>query len=202
MGSKKEKIILLSVLVASGVIALVAAVWIYFLTSWTGELKLGNDGLRARVTAAQGKLAKLVALRGEREQAQARLDVGESILPSQKEIENLVDNLSEFARKSGVVIVKTAPVRQTAYRAVKGAVKRFEEAVFEVEMVGDFFQFVEFLNSLENYKRFIRVDDFAATAGKSEGEPNSIKLKFATFTYVEPVASATQKPVASKGVTK
>jgi Tfp pilus assembly protein PilO len=202
MGSKREKLILLSVLAVSAIVALSAGVWIYFLSRWGGEFRTANDALRTRVSVANAKLAKLNALRAEREQAQARLDVAESILPSQEEIENLVDNLSEFAKKSGVTIVKTAPVRQTAYKVVKGAVKRFEEADFDIELVGDFFQFVEFLNYLENYKRFIRVDDFAVAAGRSEGEPNAMKLKFATFTYVEPVAPAAQKAVAGKGATK
>ena len=201
MGSKREKMILMTVLVASAVVALGAGVWIYFLSTWAGELRTDNDALRARVNAAQTKLAKLTALRIEREQAQARLDVAQSILPSQEEIESLVDNLSEFAKKSGVVIAKTAPVRQGAYRNAKGAVKRFEEADFEIDLEGNFFQFVEFLNYLENYKRFIRVDDFAVAAGRAEGDPNSVKLKFATFTYVDAPAAA-QKTPATKGVTK
>ena len=202
MGSKREKLILLVVLAGSGVIAIACGVWIYFLGSWGGELRTANGALRARVSTAQIKLAKLNALRGERELAQVRLDVAESILPSQGEIENLVDNLSEFARKSGVVLATTAPVRQTAYKAVKGAVKRFEEANFDIEVTGSFFQFVEFINYLENYKRFIKVNDFAVTAGKNENVSSSAKLKFATFTYVEPTAPAAQKTVAQKGVGK
>jgi Tfp pilus assembly protein PilO len=201
MGSKREKMILMTVLVASVVVALGAAVWIYFLGSWTSDLRTDNDALRARVDAAQGKLVKLNALRVEREQAQARFEMAASILPSQGEIESLVDSLSEFAKKSGVVIAKTAPVRQGAYKNAKGAVKRFEEADFEIELEGNFFQFVEFLNYLENYKRFIRVDDFAVAAGRAEGDPNSVKLKFATFTYVD-AAAAAQKAPATKGVTK
>jgi len=201
MGSKKEQMILIGTLVSGAVVALGAGVWIFFLARWSGELQTLNEGLSMRVATAQQKLAKLGALRAEREQAQARLEVAESILPSQEEIENLVDNLSEFARSSGVVIAKTAPVRQSAYRTVKGAVKRFDEADFEIELVGNFFQFVEFLNCLENYKRFIRVDDFSMSAARTEGEANSMKLKFATFTYVDTPAAATKVP-AVKGAVK
>jgi len=41
------------------------------------------------------------------------------------------------------------------------------------------------VNLLENYKRFIRVDSFTVTSGRSEQEPLDIDLKFATFTYVD-----------------
>jgi|GEM_PF-4598706 len=201
MGSKKEKLILTVVLAASIAVALGAGTWGYFLYRWTSDQRAVNDTLRTRVATAQNKINKLTALRVEREVAQARLDVAQSILPSQEEIENLVDNLSEFAKKSGIVMTKTAPVRQGAYRAAKGVVKRFDEADFDVEIEGDFFQFVEFLNCLENYKRFIRVDDFAIAAGRAQGDPNSIKLKFATFTYVDTPTPAGKVPV-TKGATQ
>jgi len=202
MGAKNEKVILLVVLVASVAVALGSGGGVYFLSRKVSVLSQANAGLQARVATAQNKLNKLNDLRTERERAQARLDVAESILPSQEEIENLVDNLSEFARKSGVVITKAAPVRQTMYKSGKDAVRRFDEADFDLELVGNYFQFVEFLNYLENYKRFIRVDDFSVAAAKTEGEPDSIKLKFATFTYVNAVAPAAQKAAPAKGVTK
>ncbi len=202
MGSKREKIILLTALISGAVIALGACVWVYFLNTWTSEMQATNAALQTRVATAQSKINKLPALRVEREEAQGRLEVAESILPSQEEIENLVDNLSEFAKESGVIIAKSQPVRQGTYRNAKGAVKRFEEASFEVELEGDFFSFVEFLNRLENYKRFIRVDDFTVAAGRSAGDPNSVKLKFSTFSYVDTPAVASRPVVAIKGVQK
>jgi len=202
MGSKKERVIILAVLGACGVIALVAGVLCYFLGSWTSDLRATNAALQARYDTANGKLQKLNVLRVQRELAQARLDVAERILPSQEEIENLVDNLSEFAKKSGVTILQTEPVRQMAFRAAKGAVKRFDEAEFNIDLEGDFFQFVAFVNYLENYKRFIKVDDFIISGGRKLGDPDTIKLKFATFTYVDAPAVAPAAKVPAKGVVK
>jgi Tfp pilus assembly protein PilO len=202
MGSKKERVILLAVLGACGAIALVAGVWCYFLGSWISDLRTANVVLQTRYDTANGKLQKLNDLRVQRELAQARLDVAERILPSQEEIENLVDNLSEFAKKSGVQILQTEPVRQTAFRAAKGPVKRFDEAEFNIDLAGDYFQFVAFLNYLENYKRFIKVDDFSISGGRQLGDSDSIKLKFATFTYVDAPAVAPAAKVPAKGVVK
>jgi len=184
MRNKKDKILLLAVLIASGVLALASGTGVYVLQKKAGELEVENTALQSRLAQAQTKLSRLPALRAQREKEQARLEVAERILPSQEEIENLVDNLSEFADKSGVVIAKAAPVRQGAYGR-GGVVKRFEEADFDLDLKGDYFQFVEFVNLLENYKRFIRVDSFTVTSGRSEQEPLDIDLKFATFTYVD-----------------
>ena len=201
MGSKREKVILLAVLVGTVLFAIASGVTIYVVSGKAKELRIANDGLHARIAAAKGKLNKLNDMRTEREKAQARLVVSESILPSQKEVEVLVDSLSEFAKKSGVIITKAAPVRQTAFKATGGA-KRFDEADFDLTLEGSFFQFVEFLNSLENYKRFIRVDKFSVAAGKAPGEPNSVAMSFATFTYVDAPAQPAPAVAAAKGVKK
>jgi Tfp pilus assembly protein PilO len=184
MGNKKEKVILAAILIASGLVALGSGVGVYMLQKKAGVLETENVALQSRVAQAQTKLNKLGALKTQREEAEARLIVAESILPSQEEIENLVDSLSEFARKSGVVIAKAAPVRTGAYGGARGVVKRFEETNFDLKVEGDFFQLVEFLNHLENYKRFIRVDGFIIKSGRDEIAPLDVDLKFATFSYM------------------
>jgi Tfp pilus assembly protein PilO len=201
MGSKRERMILLSVLIGSLLIAVASGATIYFVGAKAGDLKTANAGLHGRIVTAKNKLNKLNDMRVDREKAQARLVVSESILPSQREIETLVDNLSEFAKKSGVIITKAEPVRQTPFKATGGA-KRFDEADFDLDLQGNFFQFVEFLNYLENYKRFIRVDKFSVSAGKTAGEAATVALSFATFTYVDAPAAPSPATPAAKGVTK
>ncbi len=195
MNIKNEKVILLIVLIASLVVALGSGAAVYLLQRKAGELQSENAALHSRVAKARTKLNNLNALRAQREASEARLQVAECILPSQKEIEDLVDNLSEFAKKSGIVITKAKPINRSAYAGARGAVKRFEEADFDLELSGDFFQFVEFLNLLENYKRFIRTDAFTLKAGRGEDAPLDIALKFATFTYNEAPATSVRAPV-------
>ena len=185
MGNKKEKMILLALLIGSGVLALLAGTGIYLLQRKSGELEIANQGLKSRVAKAETKIAKLGELRLQRESADKRLRVAERILPSQEEVENLVDNLSEFAVESGVVIAKAKPARQGAFAGRGGVVKRFQEADFDLKLVGDFFQFVEFINKLENYKRFIRVDEFSIKSETAKGSALCIGLNFATFTYAD-----------------
>lgn len=184
MGNKKEKMILLALLIGSGVLALLAGTGIYLLQRKSGELEIANQGLKSRVAKAQTKIAKLGQLRLQRETADRRLRVAERILPSQEEVENLVDNLSEFALESGIIISEAKPALHSAL-AGRGVVKKFHEATFSLKLVGDFFQFVEFINKLENYKRFIRVDEFSIKSGTAKGSALSIGLNFATFTYAD-----------------
>ncbi|MHC4713113.1 MAG: type IV pilus inner membrane component PilO [Planctomycetota bacterium] len=183
MDTKKEKTVLLVILVASALVALGAGGGVYYLQRKAKEVEAENAVLQSRVAQAQTKISKLPAMRAQRESAEARLVVAERILPSQEEIESLVDNLSEFALASGVIIEKAAPIRQGAFAGPRGVVKRFEEADFELKLQGDFFEFVEFINLLENYKRFIRVDGFSLKSGRTPEEALDISLKFATFTY-------------------
>lgn len=191
MGSQREKMVLFAILAGSVAVAIIAGIGIYWFHGKTVELRAANGELQAKVTDARAKSVQLPALRVERNDAQVKLETAQSILPSQAEIENLVENLSEFAQKSGVVIVKAVPIRQGAYKPQKGAaLERFREATFDLDIQGNFFQFVEFLNYLENYKRFIRIDEYAVTPGKTESEPHEIRIKFATFTYVEAQAEA------------
>ncbi len=199
MGSKNEKMVLLVTLIASGVVALASGTGMYFLQKNSGELATTNAALESRVAQAQSKINKLATLRAQREQAQVRLVVAESVLPSQEELESLVDNLADFARKSGVIITKASPGRQSAYRKAVGGVKRFDVAEFNLDLEGDYFQLVEFVNLLENYKRFIRVDSFNVKSGRTQEDPHDIALKFATFTYVDAPAPVKRALPATGG---
>ncbi len=184
MRNKNDKVVLLAMLIGAGVLALASGAGVWYLQKESAELETQNSALQTRVAQAQTKISKLPQLRAQREESEVRLRVAERILPSQEEIETLVDNLSAFAERSGVVITKAAPVRQVAYGGPGGSARPFEEANFDLDLKGDYFQYVEFLNLLENYKRFIRVDSFTISPGRSQDESLGIDLKFATFTYV------------------
>lgn len=202
MGSKKETMVILVVLLAAGFLFLSAGVASYLVHRKTTVLRQDNAALQQRLNAAKTKVNKLSEMRRQREVAQARLEIAESVLPSQKEIEALVDNLSEFAKQSGVIIAKVQPMRQVAYKAQKGTTQRFDEAVFDLDLVGNYFQFVEFLNCLENYKRFIKVDSFNLAGARTAGDPLSISLKFATYTYVDAAVEAPKPAVAQAASVK
>ncbi len=140
------------------------------------------------------------------------------VLPDDKEINTFVEQLAQFAQKSGVRITKLddddAKARNA--RAKKGPVAAFDKVAYRISAEGGTEQLLQFMDLFENHERFVRVASFkieskeqvAARASTEDGgpgpeaapaplAPHQIDLELETYVYNPKVK--TQTPVVVPG---
>jgi type IV pilus assembly protein PilO len=113
----------------------------------------------------------------ENEQIKAAIETIQSRLPSGKEMDNVLRQVSGIANKAGLVVpnFKKSDKTQPAGLA-------FEQPT-DIEMVGDFDGFYEFLLELEKLPRITRIPDLEIKRDdKVNGE---MKAKFVLSVYYE-----------------
>jgi len=135
------------------------------------------------IETAKAKIKEIPALREQRYKLTHAVEEYVRILPDRKEVEALYDTLSEFEKKSGVQIRDFAAPQQqrTTRRQQRSA--NFIKETRDVRVIGDFFQVATFINLIENYKRFMRVDSISMRPSSQGSGMLDVRLKLSTFIY-------------------
>jgi Tfp pilus assembly protein PilO len=142
---------------------------------------------RTEIAAAEQKIAKIPA--SEKEVIILRENLGEyvKILPEDQGLNDFVKVLQQFEQSSGIQTVEFKPGRPN--RNPKNP-ERFERIEYQYGMTATLWQFLKFINSIENYERFVSITDFSIQQVNSrdievrEGEVvHSIQLTMETYTY-------------------
>ncbi|MDE0891379.1 MAG: GspMb/PilO family protein [Planctomycetota bacterium] len=120
-----------------------------------------------------------------------------AILPDEEGLNDLVRSLQGFSEDSGVNI---RSLRRAARRGVPKHVEDFREVSYSLELEGDTFELLAFLDLVERHDRFLRVPRLKIDAARRQferGDDGSIKhtirLDVETFVF-EPGSEA--EPVA------
>ena len=85
------------------------------------------------------------------------------ILPEEAALTNFARRIQDFATSSGVQIRSLTDVNSNNKAA-------FRDFRYKIALRGSLWQVMRFMNSFETFKRFVRISDFAITAGKSKTE--------------------------------
>lgn len=169
--------------------------------------KLGMEeriALKRREAAeARSKIAQIPALRAQATVLSERVDEYARILPKEHEVghDAFVERIAQFAADLEIDILRADPIVKGAAAAQGDAPARqaFNEHSYHFELVGDFKNFLRFVNKIENWDRFLAVEEIeirplAARAasphlagGKdleaAKGSRKSIVLVVTTYTY-------------------
>ncbi len=143
--------------------------------------------IRGQIDTARKQLSGLAALEKDvivlRETEQAIKD----ILPDDKDLNNFVRDLQDFAQDTEVSFTQVKKKDLNAGK--KGATDAFEKVAYEISLEGDAFQALAFLDRVESHTRFLRVPTVALTAStrraiEERGVPrHRVKLEIETFVY-------------------
>ena len=114
------------------------------------------------LAALRVETAKNEDLRATNDEISARIEDMESLLPSGKEIDMIVRQVSALAVESGL----TPPTLKSAKPV---AAARFREQPLEMSTSGSFEGFYEFLLALERLPRLTRVVNFVLKDSSEEG---------------------------------
>jgi type IV pilus assembly protein PilO len=177
--SKREKTLLTWLVVAVFVVA-----YFHFLIRPVmlemGELLPKVATLRRDLAYARDLIANKSVIIRQRDRLRETMDEYEKILPREREIPKLLENLSSIAGEFGVKIVGVRPIGRKEYEP-KTAGEIYQEIPIEVVAVSGYHALGKFLEKLETGERFIMINDLEITANDDNMARHNITLIASTF---------------------
>lgn len=139
------------------------------------------------IVTAEGKIAMIPALEKDVIVLRENLDEYVKILPDTKELPAFVRTLNQFERQSGIMGTGLLPKPVRASKTTD----RFTPIQYTYEMTATLWQFLKFMNLIENYERFVSISDFSLQTGAKgktdetrDGDVvHTVKLTMQTYTY-------------------
>lgn len=167
----KPKLILIGV----GVTLLLTAAWFFAVWSPQGK-KL--DQARAEQAAAEQRESELQARLTRLKKLEANADVLErdrallaSAIPTADELDEFILQVNERASRAGVGFVSIAPQQPGAAGAAPGAATAGPTPIgLQIQVTGDYFAILRFMEQLRDGERLVTVENFALSKGGEGGE--------------------------------
>jgi len=188
--SRKTLISLLVVIVVvAGIIT-----WLVMGVRQSRKLNVSITEKAAKLQDLHAKIAAIPGLRQEQQKLAGELEEYETILPNDRELNKIFDTLSEYEKKAGLKIQTFSPTRERK-TAANVPETSYRQVSYDLDLTGDYFSLVKFLNLLENHDRFVQVDSFTMKQKRQEGSANvanDISLKLSTFVF-DPKAKPARK---------
>lgn len=198
----KEKKLWVGTLAGGGLLAAALVALLYMQSDELDQKRLEADGLRAQVTQQRKLIEGTSALEREVIVQRELAQVISNILPDEEDMNNWARTIQSFSEESGVRVrgLKKKPAAQS--RGRKKARSAFDEVTYGFSLEADAFQLLDFLDLVENHKRFMRVPNLKIDAARRESVEESgfaahkVNVDLQTFVY-EPTKEA--EPVKIEG---
>jgi len=176
-------------------------------SSWRQNRRLKEElaSLKAREVQARQKIKQIPRLKRQAAELSAQIDVYANILPREHEVrsEAFVETMDRFAKEAGVRIHEAEPVKKKQARGRRKGDNRpqpFQQHKYHFKLVGSFPNFLRFLHRVENWERFLAVEEIeirplGTTSGRggvanaerdlaaAQEELKEIELVVTTYTY-------------------
>lgn len=156
--------------------------WLVFrpVNAEIGQAKSEIEHMRLRLTRVQESTARNLDLRRENEERTRQIEAIEARLPSSKEVDHVIRQVSDLAVEAGLqspAIESDKPVAAAVYM----------EQPLKMKIAGDFAGFHEFLKRLEALPRITRILDIKMLrANEANGH---MKAEFTLSIYFQPEAT-------------
>ena len=187
MAQWTQKKQLLTISISAITVCGLAVFGVYSAQAKIEEINAQIETKQQAITAADTKIAQIPGLEKDVIVLRENLDEYVKILPDTKELNAFVRMLNQFERQSGIL---GTGLIQRQVRADKGN-DRFAPIEYTYEMTATLWQFLKFMNLIENYERFVSIIDFSIqSGGKGRGDEtrdgdvvHSVRLTMQTYTY-------------------
>ncbi|MBI5234710.1 MAG: type 4a pilus biogenesis protein PilO [Deltaproteobacteria bacterium] len=177
-------------LIILGAIWLVVVVVFYFLLygakmSEKSELTVKLAGLKKTVAEKQQMANNVPRLKKEREELTAQLSMALAQLPNEKEIANLLQNISDAAKSSRLEILTFKPGKE----APKGF---YAEVTIDMKVEGRYANLVAFYERVAGLPRIVNISRLTVTSGKEVRGEIMMSANFiaTTFKFLPQAAEA------------
>ncbi|MBA7474741.1 hypothetical protein ES707_10095 [subsurface metagenome] len=137
-----------------------------------GKLTLGRDSLQIEVQKAEAARARLPELQAKIARLEIEWERAKEMLPKEKEIPSLIQQISNSGTKAGVSFLlfkPSGPQLQTNY----------SEIPVQLKVSCSYHQLGKFLSNIGNLARIVNVPSVKITAGKKR----SIEANLSAVTY-------------------
>ena len=185
--------------IGSGAFAIcaLAVAGVYYAEGLIEEVEAQITQKKELIAIAEAKIEKIPSIEKEVIILRENLQEYVKILPDTKELTNFLRQLNQFERQSEISS-KSLTQKPTPPGA---ATSRFIPIEYTCEISATLWQFLKFINLIENYERFVSITDYQITSGdsvrkdenaRSGDTVHSVRLTLQTFEYN---AQATGKEV-------
>ncbi len=195
----KPKLILIGV----GAAVLITAVWFFAL--WSPQSKKLSDA-KTEQAAAEQRASELSARLTRLEKLQANADVLErdramlaTAIPTADELDDFILQVNDRAAKAGVAFVSIAPQQPGVAAPAPGAAAAGPTPIgLQMQVTGDYFAILRFLEQLRDGERLVTVENFSlAKGGEGGGMTASISGRmFIAPSVAVPAAAPTTASVS------
>jgi len=152
------------------------------------------DKQNNEIAASQAKAAKLEVLKMENERLVKRINELKEQLPEEKEISNLLKQVSDMGTSAGLEIKSWKPAPKTTHPS--GIVY---EIPVSVDVTGTYHNLGYFLSSITKLNRIVNISDMKLGAPKKEKSETILQVSFRASTFsAVPEAEAAQAPAGAK----
>lgn len=143
------------------------------------SIKEAKDAQQAALDKKQSLLDKLSSLKQQIQQRRIDVDKLNNILPKEKRVQDVVVNVEEISRESGISIktLKTALI-QTGLQD-----SRYKVIQVEVDAVSQYKSMVDFVRSLEKNLRIFDIQGLTVSLDMSANAAGSLNFNTKFYTY-------------------
>jgi Tfp pilus assembly protein PilO len=202
MAKLKEKQLIILTLVIPLVLTLVVGYLLYKDYQEWKKLRADIDGMNAQITKLKQDIFQVPKIRDELDNQAAIFEEHVKILPSEKDLDSLVESLRGLAERADIVnIAEIRPQGSGRRPRGRGQTSDFEELGYSLRFEADFRTLAEFLNALETNTRFLKVNQFRTTPilASAEAEvvgplPLSVDMTIITYKYNSTIDDEVYKP--------
>lgn len=187
MASWTQKKQLFAIVGGAGLVCALAIGGVFYAQGLIAEIETSIESKRTSIAAAEAKIAQIPAV--EKDVVILRENLGSyvKILPDTKELSDFVRMLNQFQRQSGFVGTGLVPKPSSG---AKGN-ERFARIEYTYEMTATLWEFLKFVNLVENYERFVNITEFTIQSGDKGKQDelrdgsvvHTMKLTLQTYTY-------------------
>lgn len=186
------------IVILAGIVIAIAALFYQLLlkpqTTEIGSLTIGLSELTVKVEENRRIAADIPRFQKEKAELEEQLKKALSQLPNEKEIPNLIDSISESARKSGLKVVLFQPGQETP----RGF---YSDIPVNMEVEGTFESLYDFCVKISELPRIVNIQNISTNLASSAISSKPIvKAQFVTLTFrfVSPDETAAAEAEAAK----
>ena len=171
---KEKQKILVAIVVFTVAIGGLAALN-YFKYKERGKLLAKIDSLEKEEKKANDMIRQIPELRAKKKSLSEIIDQYASILPPEEHTrhEAFAEIIDGYSQETQVVIQKVGylepeKAKGKKKKKKKGGAENFVRHRYRVKLVGEYQNFLRFINKIENHTRFLKIDEILIPSGKGQ----------------------------------
>lgn len=137
--------------------------------------------ITAELKSAKSTGAEMEGLKKKLMEYNEKVEWYEKKLPVEREIPNLLENLSDMAKGSNIKITSIMPAQASPENNAQRQSKLYQEIPIRITAKSGYHELGRFLSNLENSDRFMKVTDIEIKANKASPKQHDIDLTVCTY---------------------